>query len=511
MIFVRPRRGEPKCTTVHEALRNEGMAEIGASPNKNGTVMYVLLPTDERLASVLPPGSLFAVGGRVRDEVRGEVEGTAIPVKDLDYVVTGVPLDELQRRLAQIGRVDLVGAAFAVLKVTFDGQTVDVALPRREHSHGTGHRDFDVQSGPGVPLADDLARRDFRMNMMARALPGGLLVDPYGGAADIAERRIDILTPQTFREDPLRMLRAVQFAARFAYRLSPATGAAMKAAAALVTTVSAERVSDELTKLLERAPRPSAGLELLRESGLLAHLWPELLEGVGVEQNEFHAYDVWRHNLATLDATAPGDLVLRLAALLHDVGKPRTKEGPHFYKHEQVGADMTRAMLARFRFSTEVVETTEHLVRQHMYAADPLIKDATLRRFIRRIGPRQLERQFALRHADIAGSGLPKRDDSNERFEARVWEEVARRPPLTVASLSIGGAEVIAAMIERGLAPAGFRGDVRVGAILNQLLEQVVDDPQRNERQTLLALVEQALDRLAAPSNPAGMFHVKHS
>src|SRR6202007_3062921 len=129
-----------------------------------------------------------------------------------------------------------------------------------------------------------------------------------------------------------------------------ATLAAMAEAAPLVTTVSAERVCDEFTKLLARAPKPSEGLELLRFTGVLGHLWPELLEGVGVEQNEGHAYDVWNHNLATAHATRPGDLTLRLAALLHDVGKPRTKEGPHFYRHEQVGADMVSEMLQRMRF-----------------------------------------------------------------------------------------------------------------------------------------------------------------
>ncbi len=448
---------------------------------------------DEQLAAALPAGSLFAVGGRVRDELRAEVEGGQAPAKDSDYVVTGVPIDDLRSRLEPLGKIDLVGAAFAVLKLTVDGETVDVALPRREKSTGHGHKDFQVQSGPEIPLADDLARRDFRMNMIARALPGGALVDPYDGEADIRARRIDILTARTFEEDPLRMLRAAQFAARFGYSPTPQTVAAMREAAPLVTSVSPERIHDELTKLFEQAPKPSVGLRLLHETGVLQHFWPELLEGVGVEQNEWHAYDVWRHNLETMDATAPGDAILRVAALLHDVGKPRTKEDGHFYRHELVGAEMAEEMLSRLRFSNDDVATVEHLVRHHMYNQDPELSDAAMRRFIRRIGLPHLQRQFAVRAADIAGSGMPKRDDSNERFEERVWAEVERKPAFSVTDLVVGGSEVISAMVHRGLAPPGFRGDRRVGDALQWLFEQVTDRPERNQRETLYALLDEYL------------------
>ena len=453
--------------------------------------MYQPLPIDSALANVLPAGTLFAVGGRVRDELRRETEGAKVALKDLDYVVTGVSAADLETRLKRLGRVDFVGASFAVFKVTLDGRTIDVALPRRERSVGAGHRDFEIESGPDIPLQDDLGRRDFRMNMIARALPSGDIVDPYNGESDIRARRIDILTPATFEEDPLRMLRAAQFAARFDYALTPQTMEAMRASAPLVQSVSAERIAEEFTKLFVQAPRPSAGLETLHETGVLAHIWPELLEGVGVEQNEWHAYHVYRHNLETLDAAQPGDLIVRIAALLHDVGKPRTKDGPHFYRHEQVGADMTREMLARLRFSNEVVDTAEQLVRQHMYVADPDLSDAAIRRFIRRIGVRNLDRQFALRAADIAGSGLPKRDDSNERFQARVYAEVARKPPFSVRDLRIDGADVLALMERRGLAASGFRGDKRVGDALQYLFEQVTEQPERNERDTLIMLLQQ--------------------
>ncbi len=452
------------------------------------------LPIDRELAGVLPAGSLYAVGGRVRDELRAEIEGFAPDLKDLDYVVTGLSAADLQRRLEALGRVDLVGASFAVLKVTIKSVTVDISLPRRERSTGAGHREFDVESGPDVSLEDDLGRRDFRMNMIARALPSGEIVDLHGGEADIRARRIDIRSERTFEEDPLRMLRAAQFAARFEYSLTERTRQAMTAAAPAIATVSAERMADEFTKLFTLARKPSIGIELLRETGVLRHVWPEILEGVGVEQNQWHAYDCYRHSLATLDASPPGDLVVRLAALLHDVGKPRTKDGPHFYRHEQVGADMALDMLGRLRFSNEVVERVTHVIRQHMYVGDPDLSDPALRRFIRRIGPENLDRQFAVRAADIAGSGLPKRDDSNERFQARVHQEVARKPAFSVADLRIGGSEVIAAMVRKGLAPQGFAGDTRVGEALRELFEQVTEQPERNEPGTLQHLLETYLD-----------------
>src|SRR5580658_59237 len=199
-------------------------------------------PLDDVLVSVLPPAAVYAVGGRVRDELRAELDGIERPPKDLDYVVTGLALDDLLERLRAVGRVDVVGASFAVLKF--------------RHPAGDADVDFAVESGPAIPLEDDLRRRDFRMNAIARRLDDGLRVDPYGGIEDIRAGRIDIVETAAFEEDPLRMLRAAQFAARFDYALTPRTEAALRAAAPLVSSVSAERIGEEIAKLMS-APRPS--------------------------------------------------------------------------------------------------------------------------------------------------------------------------------------------------------------------------------------------------------------
>lgn len=463
------------------------------------TIGAVRHPLDEVLTAALPGERVYAVGGRVRDEFRSRLDGVERLPKDLDYVVVGVPLPDLQARLAAIGKVDLVGASFAVLKFRHPAGEADIALPRRERSTGAGHKDFAVESGPEIPLADDLRRRDFRINMIARRLGDDGIVDPYGGVEDIRAARIDIVAEATFAEDPLRMLRAAQFAARFGYALSARTAAAMREAAPLVATVSGERVGEEFAKLLS-AERPSVGIEILRETGVLAHLWPELLEGIGVDQNDWHAYDVYRHALATVDAAPAADPTLRLAALLHDVGKPRTAaprpdgRGNTFYQHEILGAQMVGPMLAKLRASNETVQTVSHLVRHHMYAADPEAQDKTLRRFVRRIGVPHLDRLFALRWADIAGSGLPKRDDSNERFERRIAHVLAEKPAFSVRDLAIGGDEIIAILRRKGAAASDFRGDQRVGEVLRALFEEVTDDPSRNEPGLLAERAERYID-----------------
>jgi tRNA nucleotidyltransferase (CCA-adding enzyme) len=452
---------------------------------------------DEALSSWLPKGALYSVGGRVRDEVRAEIEGATEVTKDLDYVVVGLSQDELIARLQPHGRVDLVGAAFAIVKFSSELGNADVALPRRDVSTGHGHRDFEIVAAPDVTLEEDLGRRDFRMNMLARALPGGDIVDPYHGIDDIRARRIDITRAQTFEEDPLRMLRAAQFAARFRYAVTPETIRAMCRSAELAGTISAERICDEFLKL-NAANRPSIGFTLMAETGVLRAIWPELLEGDGVTQNRWHRFDVWRHALATLDAAPPNRPLVRLGALLHDVGKPRMKVGSHFYRHENVGEEMARAMLARLRFPAETTETVSRLVRHHMYLADAELSPPTIRRFIRRVGPDLLEQLFLLRHADIAGSGLPDRG-GNEAFEARVRDVLAERPAMTVRDLAISGEEVIELLVDGGILPPGSRGGPEVGRVLQRLLDEVTEHPQYNRSDQLTRLARDLIHETFRP------------
>jgi tRNA nucleotidyltransferase (CCA-adding enzyme) len=452
--------------------------------------------TDKLLINVLPSAGIYAVGGRVRDEVLAEL-GRPVDVEpNLDYLVTGTTLDEVIAALRPLGHAELVGSSFGVIKFSNAHGTVDIALPRKELSTGSHHRDFDVRFGPDVSIEDDLARRDFRVNMMARDLRTGAVVDPFGGRDDVIHGRLDALNARVFVEDPLRILRGAQFAARFGFTPTPTTLDAMRAASDLVPTVAAERVTEELTKLLVKSARPSVGFELLREVSVLHHILPELMEGWNVEQNEFHKHTVYYHSLECCDRAPrdPRDPVLRLAALLHDVGKPRTKEGPHFYRHEFVGEEMARAALTRLRFSTEVVERVCELIAHHMYSTDDALTDAAVRRFIRRVKRERVEDQFALRHADVAASGLPARDpDEQARFERRVFAEIERKPPLGVRDLALRGEDVIAILRELGKAGDDFAGDARVGDALKHALEQVLDDPRKNDHAVLRHIVRSFL------------------
>jgi tRNA nucleotidyltransferase (CCA-adding enzyme) len=324
-----------------------------------------------------------------------------------------------------------------------------------------------------------------------RLTTGEVIAHP-GALDDIRAKRIGVINGrQSFLDDPLRMLRAAQFAARFEFTIEPDTLAFMRETAQMIRTVAPERTAEELNKMFARSARPSEGVRILHDTGLLPLVIPGLEQGAGIEQNRYHAHDVLQHGLATLDAAQP-ELRSRWAAILHDIGKPATRS-PHksgsgytFYNHENIGAEMAQQILRDLRFSNAFTETVSRLVANHMYVADPDMAEPTIKRFINRIGLDLLDAQFELRRADKIGSGLP-RDDSaarNARFEARVREVIAHKPPLALKDLAVDGHDVMAALAESGLKPAGYRGR-EVGQILALLCEQVLDRPELNTRDAL--------------------------
>ena len=277
---------------------------------------------------------------------------------------------------------------------------------------------------PLIGIEEDQARRDFLMNAVAvRLLTGEVIAHP-GAIEDIRAKRITVINGrQSFLDDPLRMLRAAQFAARLSFQIESGTLRLMRDSSSLMRTVAPERVNEELNKMFARAARPSDGVRLLHATNLLAAVIPGLEQGAGVEQNQFHAHDVLEHGLATLDASTSSP-ESRWAAVLHDIGKPATRSlhksgsGYTFYNHEHVGADMAQQILRDLRFPNAFVETVTRLVANHMYVADPELSDATIKRFINRVGPDLLEAQFDLRRSDKIGSGIV-RADSTERNAIR--------------------------------------------------------------------------------------------
>lgn len=437
--------------------------------------------SQEAISDILQRGRIYEVGGAVRDRFlkRGET------IKDRDYLVTGIRYDDLTGILKHHGRVDLVGRSFGVIKFTQFrkgvAHTFDISLPRREHSTGVGHKEFEVTFDPNIPVEEDLTRRDFTINAMALALDNEELIDPLQGLVDLQNQTIRMTSEQSFLEDPLRMLRAIQFAARFKFMIDPETFRAMRTHAELITTVSAERIAEELTKLLIRAKRPSDGFRLMQTSGLLKHILPELEATVGVSQpGPYHKYDVFEHTLHVIDAAKPS-LRLRLAALFHDIRKPQHRrvidggERATFYGHEHGGARAAREVMNRLRFSKDLSKEVSTLVERHMFTTQ--VTDKGLRRLVKRVGVDLIWDLLDLRRADVAGQGMGGRTDDVDQFEAEIKAELDKKPPFGLKDLALTGYDIMQLLNIPPSPP--------VGKILNYLLDRVLDNPEDNTPEVL--------------------------
>jgi len=451
--------------------------------------------SDLIIQAIFKKGKIYEVGGAVRDKYISPI----LPDKDKDYLVTGVALDELCSLLSRFGKVDLVGKSFGVIKFLpfkkFDGEHVfDIALPRKEYSTGPGHKDFKVEYDHKLGVEDDLLRRDFTINAIAEDLSSGKLVDPLNGRRDIKERLIRITNPNSFRDDPLRMLRGVQFAARFEFELEENTLHSLQENVDLISTVSAERIQEELNKLLLKAKYPSAGFRLMQKVGLLERILPELASGAGVTQpGGYHAYDVFEHSILTVDF-APRYLVIRLAALFHDISKPETKvptqEGATFYGHEKNGAKLTRKVLQRLRYSNQTIEQVALLVDKHMFTTG--VTDKGVRRLIRKMGEDLVFSLLELRRADVAAQGKEGDTKDVDELEQRIRLELEKQPPFGLKDLAVNGNDI---MNTFNIPPSP-----PVGQILNYLLELVLDDPEVNQKERLLKEAESFLKNISSAS-----------
>jgi tRNA nucleotidyltransferase (CCA-adding enzyme) len=368
---------------------------------------------------------------------------------------------------------------------------VEVTTFRGEGAYLDGRRPSSVSYVSS--LEEDLSRRDFTMNAVGYDPLADRLSDPFDGFGDLSRRLVRAVGDPVlrFREDGLRPMRAVRQATQLGFAIDPPTLAAIGETLDVFRKVSAERIRDELFKLLA-APVPSQGIELMRVTGLLGEVLPELLEGVDVVQNRFHKFDVYRHTLAVVDHTQgePATLALvRLSALLHDVGKPRARQPREgapgefsFFKHEYVGADMAAAIARRLKLSVADRERVVAIVANHMFFYAPDWTDGTVRRFVRRVGSDALPALFALREGDIAGRGFGE-DPAVELGELRrrIAEVATEDAALRVTDLAIDGQDVMRIL---------GRGPGRVvGLVLERLLERVLDDPSLNDVAQLTALV----------------------
>jgi tRNA nucleotidyltransferase (CCA-adding enzyme) len=420
------------------------------------------------------------VGGGVRDMIAGR------PPADFD--------------LATDARPDAVVALFntfaiptglkhgTVTVLTETRRPVEVTTFRGEGEYLDGRRPTSVTYVDS--LVEDLGRRDFTMNAIAFDPLDGRVTDPYGGQEDLARGLIRAVGDPLvrFREDGLRPMRGVRQAAQLEFEIDPPTLEAIPQTLDVFRKVSAERIRDELYKMLG-SRRPSRGLELMRKTGLLGEVIPELLEGVGCVQNRFHKHDVFEHTLKVVDET-PGDPVRRLGALLHDVGKPRARQPREgapgefsFFKHEYVGADMADAICRRLKLANADRERVVALVKNHMFFYMADWSDGTIRRFVRRVGGQEgLDDLFALREGDVRGRGFDEDPDVElGELRRRIGIVAHADAALKVTDLVIDGRDVMRIL---GIPPSR-----EIGVLLERLLERVLDDPSLNEREKLEALL----------------------
>lgn len=414
-------------------------------------------------------GRLYLVGGYVRDKLLGRRVGDA-PLEDIDLVLEGdaMAVARLLWRLRIADHSPVEFPNFGTAMVHVGGAQVELVTARAE-TYRQGSRKPVVTPGT---LETDALRRDFTVNTFLENLHTGEVRDPTGrGRADLAAKllRTPLDPDTTFTDDPLRMLRACRFAAKLGFAIEERTYAALAKNAFRLTPeygISFERIRDELIKTLT-APGAARGLEQMRETGLLVKFAPELAALYGVTQNRFHLYDVWKHTLVALDNLPPeADAGVRLAVLLHDVGKPRTRsEDPatgdvHFYEHEKVGAAITREVMNRLRFSADEIDRVTTLVALHMrYGSyDPRSwTDAAVRRLIRAVGPHRRD-LFAIARADVAACNTADFPTADlDGLSARM-EAIEAEAHVTEATSPLSGQEIMALL---GVKPGPIIGRVK--------------------------------------------------
>lgn len=438
----------------------------------------------------------YLVGGCVRDLFIGRTP------KDWDITTNATP-QEIQKIFPDsfyenaFGTVGVkTGSSDPALVI------VEVTPYRTESGYSDKRRPDEVAFGQS--LEEDLARRDFTMNAIALDESKGHIVDPYQGQKDIQAKVLKtVREPEDrFEEDALRLMRAVRLVTELHFALDSDTAAAIQKKAANLGHISKERIRDEFVRIL-LSDQPMLGLALSQQLGLLDHIAPDLLRGIGIDQNQAHSYTVFEHNLRALQHAADKgwDLNLRLAALFHDVSKPETRRWSKekrdwtFHGHEVVGSRVAEKALHDLRFPRETIEKVGKLVRWHMFFSDPdQITLSAVRRMIRNVGQENIFDLLNLRICDRIGTGRPKEQPFRFRkYKAMVDE--ALRDPISVGMLKIDGTAIMA---EFHVEP----GPV-IGHILNALLEEVLEDPGRNTEdylrqrtQQLLGLSEAELKKL---------------
>lgn len=413
----------------------------------------------------------YVVGGCVRDAVLGREPN------DWDICTNCKP--EKMLEIFSCFKVIPTGLKHGTVTVVIDDEHFEITTYRIEEGYTDGRHPEKVEFTNS--LKEDLKRRDFTINAMAYDREEGL-VDYFNGIDDIDNKKIrSVGEPiKRFGEDYLRMLRAIRFSTQLKYDLDIETFQAIRNLSKNIVNISKERVREEINKTL-LAEKPSRGFRLLHETGLLKHIIPELEKCVKFHQrNPHHDKDVFDHIMGVLDNTKK-DLVLRLAALMHDIAKPLCfsideNDIGHFYRHHMMGMDITESILKRLKYDNKTIESVKILVKEHMPKYDK-VTPRVIKRLINRVGVENIERLFELQTADIMGSKEPHDFNAIEKAKELYFKIINENQPLSVKDLDINGYDLIQIGIPKGK---------EMGVILNKLLDKVLDNPELNEKKLLL-------------------------
>ncbi len=442
----------------------------------------------------------YIVGGCVRDLLLGRIP------KDWDVTTSALPENILALFPESFYENDFGTVGVKVAHIALSGtpqshtppveskEIVEVTTYRTESGYEDKRRPDQVSFT--TSLTEDLARRDFTINALAYGKDStGVwnLVDPFSGQNDLHQKIIRTVgnPSERFGEDALRLMRAVRFLSELRekrekepshnWQIEPATFEALKQLSSNLKHVSQERIRDELSKII-LSPNGAFGIQTLHEAGLLATILPELEVGIGVTQNLHHIYTVWEHNLRALDTCPSEKLSVRLAALLHDVGKPQTKRGEGyratFYNHDHVGAKIAEKALIRLRYPKAVVAHATLLVDNHLfyYNVDE-VTESSVRRLIKRVGLENMDDLMAVRIGDRLGSGVPKGKPYKLRHLEYMIEKVSK-DPLSAKMLTVKGNDLMEALT--------LPASPKIGMLLDVLLAEVIEDPSINTREILL-------------------------
>ena len=423
----------------------------------------------------------YIVGGSVRDLLMKR------EVKDWDITTNAKPEEILKIFPDSFYENDFGTVGIKIKEKEITVSVVEITTYRTESKYSDKRHPDRIKFAK--TLEDDLNRRDFTINALAAKIKKNNfeIVDLFNGQEDLKRKIIRAVgkADDRFSEDALRMMRAIRFHAELNFTIEEKTFEAIKKNSELIKHITSERIKDELTRIII-SDNPAEGIDMMQKTGLLAHIMPELEKGVGIAQNRHHIYTIYKHSLLALKYCPSKNVSVRLAALLHDIAKPQTKRGEGvyatFYNHDHVGARVAEKILFRLRFSGEIIQKVKLLVDNHMFYYNPdEVGESSVRKLIKKVGLENVKDLIDLRIADRLGSGTPKAKPYKLRHLEYMIDKVSH-DAVSVKMLKINGNDLMKKIkIEAG---------PKIGAILDVLLAEVIEDAKKNNQKQLLSRAE---------------------